>query len=192
MSFLDWPVDRNSLSKSTLRRRKATALQLLARFSHAFDEIKYDLFWDSAMVNAQAWRYGCRRCVTVYGGLVRHPAMSACGIALMLAHETGHHLGGLPRDPDLRWPAWQGQADYWAASQGMPKVFGRDAAGLTLRGAKQIATLHEEFSEIDSEPDISAALRTAIFLAGARGVSIPGLLQDAFDRMIEERSRSDD
>lgn len=192
MSFLDWPVERKKPSERTQRRRRATAVRLIDKFAHVFSEINYDLFWDSAIINAQAWRLGRRQRVTIYGGLVRHPAITACGLALMLAHETGHHLGGPPLDPDLRWATWQGQADYWAASQGMPRVFGPDAVGLTLGGAKQIAALHVEFSEIDSEPDISAQERSAIFWAGAHGECIPTFLQESFNRMLEERNRSDD
>jgi hypothetical protein len=189
MSFLDWPVEQGSLSKRAQQRRKAVALRLIDRFAGTFSEIDYDLFWESSIINSQAWRLGnCQR-VTIYGGLVRHPAITACGIALMLAHETGHHMGGHPRDPDLRWPTWQGQADYWAASHGMPRVFGPDAARLTLRGAQQIAALHEAFSEIDSEPDIPAEMRTAIFRAGALGEDISRLLREAFKQMLEERNR---
>jgi hypothetical protein len=189
MSFLGWPVERESLSKRAQQRRKAIAVRLIDLFARTFSEVEYDLFWESSMINSQAWRLGNRRCVTVYGGLVRHPTITASGIALMLAHETGHHMGGRPLDPDLRWPTWQGQADYWAASQGMPSVFGLDAAKLTRRGAKQIAALHQEFSAIDSEPDIPAEKRTTIFRAGALGEDITWLLQEAFEQMLNERNR---
>ncbi len=110
----------------------------------------------------------------------------------LLAHETAHHLGGPPHDPDLRWPTWQGQADYWAASEGMPKIFGPAARGLTLRGAKQIASLHAEFSEIDSEPDISAQERSAIFSAGANGENISALMEELFNRMLAERNKPEE
>jgi hypothetical protein len=192
MTFLDWPIEQETLSKRAQQRRKAIAVRLIDQFAGTFSEIEYDLFWDSSIINAQAWRLGSRQRVTIYGGLVRHPAITASGVALMLAHETGHHLGGPPLDPDLRWPTWQGQADYWAASQGMPKVFGQEAARLTLRGAKQIDAVHAEFSKIDSEPDISPQERLIIFLAGAHGKCIPTFLQESFNRMLEERNRSDD
>jgi hypothetical protein len=183
MSFLGWPIERHQSSKRTQRRRKAVAHYLMDRFAIAFSAIEYDLFWDTPIINAQAWRQGSVRRVTVYGGLVRHPAITTCGLALVLAHETGHHLGGLPLDPDLRWPTWQGQADYWAATQGMPKVFGDLACRLTLRGAKQIAALHSEFSTDDDEPDISLAERLEIFRTGAMGAGAPACLEAAFGRM---------
>jgi hypothetical protein len=185
MSFLDWPVEHHQSKERTQRRRRATALRLISQFTKAFQEVEYDLYWDAPIINAQAWRLGRRRCVTVYGGLVRHPSITACGLALMLAHETGHHFGGPPLDPDLRWPTWQGQADYWAAAEGMPKVFGRDAYRLTLRGAKEIIALHRDFS--GDEADITPDERLAIFRAGALGEIAPTCLQAAFDRMIKDR-----
>ncbi len=192
MTFLDWPTEQEVLSRRARQRRRAIAVRLIDQFADTFSDIQYDLFWESSFVNAQAWRSGSQRRVTVYGGLVRHPAITAPGLALMLAHETGHHLGGAPRDPDLRWAAWQGQADFWAASTGMAKVFGHEAARLTIRGARQIAALHAAFSEIDGEPDIPAQERSAIFLAGAQGKSIAAFLEQSFNRMLQERNRPDD
>jgi hypothetical protein len=39
---------------------------------------------------------------------------------------------------------WQGQADYWAAKEGMPRVFGHDARRLTLRGDASLQTVSEQ------------------------------------------------
>jgi hypothetical protein len=183
------PLEHSSSSNSVLlKRRRMVALWLISRFSNVFANIQYDLLWDVPIINAQAWCSGNRR-VTVYGGLARYPSITASGFALMLAHETGHHLGGGPLDPDLRWPTWQGQADYWAAAEGMPKVFGLKACRLTLRGAKQIASLHAAFCDEGGEPDITPLERTAIFRAGALGETAPICLQAAFDRMQETRKR---
>jgi hypothetical protein len=185
MSFLDWPTEEMLPSRRAQQHRRRVVSELFKKFHQAFPEVTYELLWESPTVNAQAWRLGPARFVRVYGGLVRHRAISKCGLALMLAHETGHHLGGLPRDPDLRWPTWQGQADYWAASEGMPRVFGRHARRFTLRGAKEIVTLHRDFS--GDEADVTADERLTIFRTGARGEIAPSCLQAAFERMTKDQ-----
>lgn len=189
MSFIDWPVEDDQPSEPGQRRRQIIALDLISQFASTFEEVEYELYWGTPVINAQAWRLGGRRRVRVYGGLVRHPSITKCGLALMLAHETGHHLGGLPLDPDLRWPTWQGQADYWAAAEGMPRVFGQHASRITLKGAKEIVALHRDFS--GDEVDVTPEERLQIFRAGALGEIAPTCLQAAFDRIINDRiSRS--
>ena len=123
MSFLNWPTEETLPSRRAQRQRRRVLSDLFDKFHREFPEVTYELIWDSPTVNAQAWRLGSARYVRVYGGLVRHPTITKYGLALMLAHETGHHLGGLPHDPAMPWMTWQGQADYWAASDG-------DAEGL--------------------------------------------------------------
>jgi hypothetical protein len=105
-------------------------------------------------------------------------------LALMLAHETGHHLGGLPRDPAMPWLTWQGQADYWAASVGMPQIWGARARAATLRAARELLELHEAFERKldDDEPDLTADCRYRIWCAGAQGEGMPECALGAFVR----------
>jgi hypothetical protein len=182
MSFLNSPVEQTQLSQRVRLRRKALALSLLDQFGRAFPEITYELFWESPTVNAQAWRLGPARYVRVYGGLVRHSAITKYGLTLMLAHETGHHLGGLPRDPAMPWLTWQGQADYWAARTAMPRIWGPRACGATLRAAREIVELHKMVaSQIeDDEPDLSPDCRYCIFRSGALGEAMPSCALEAF------------
>jgi hypothetical protein len=187
MNFLGWPVEHHASSERARRRRRAVALRIMSRFAQTFVGIEYDLLWENPTINAQAWILGQDRHVTVCGGLVRHPAITVYGVSLMLAHETGHHLAGPPFDPDLRFLSWQGQADYWAAKEGMPRVFGNGARRLTLRGAREIAALHAEFLDAESQPDLPVPDRSEIFRAGAFGESPPVCLHKAFDRLLERR-----
>lgn len=183
MTFLNWPSERGPLDRPA-SRRKRMAIDLLALFGRIFPDIAYDLLWDSPTINAQAWRFGNARRVRVYGGLVRHLAVTRPGLALMIAHETGHHLGGLPRDPEIRWMSWQGQADYWAARTAMPLVFGARARQATLRGAREIVKLHEQLMPLfeGDEPDLSARCRYCIFRAAASGLEIPTCAQVEYRR----------
>jgi hypothetical protein len=175
MSFLNWPIEQSAPDWNRWRHRKYMAMDLLRHFQRAFPEVAYQLLWISPTINAQAWISGAAKNVTIYGGLVRHPDLTRSGLALSIAHETGHHLGGSPRDPEVRWMTWQGQADYWAARTGMPRVFGERARNMTYRGARQIANLQRELSHLmdGDEPDISAQCRNRIFLAGVSRVEIP-------------------
>lgn len=186
MSLFNWPSEEKLPSQRVQQQRRRIAQELLDRSSRAFPEITYELIWESPTINAQAWRLGSARYVRVYGGLVRHRAITKCGLALMLAHETGHHLGGSPRDPAMPWLTWQGQADYWAASIGMPRIWGPQARGMTLRGAREIVELHRLFAIQfdDDEPDLSPDCRYCIFRSGALGQEMPPCGQVALSQIL--------
>jgi len=188
MNFLNWPVEEVLPSRRVQQQRRRVVVDLLDKFGLEFPEISYELLWESGTINSQAWRLGSARYVRVYGGLVRHPKITLPGLALMLTHETGHHLGGPPYDPDMPWISWQGQADYWAASVGMKKVFGPHARKMTLRGARQILELHKDFLGAleEDHPDLSSECRHNIFMAGATGRAMPDCATKAFSRLSDE------
>jgi len=183
MTFLDWPQEIDRPPRAADARRKRTAEDLIARFATAFPQIDYTLVWGSKLLNAQAWRLGEQRNVYVYGGLVRHPLITRPGLALTIAHETGHHLGGEPRDPLLSWMSWQGQADYWAASVGMRAVFGAEAEGLIIKGARQIGALQRVIAEmLGEEPaEFRPRARAALFRAGLRHAGLPRFALQALE-----------
>jgi Zn-dependent protease with chaperone function len=117
VSFLQWPKEELKLTSRQQQWRHRMILELLEAFGRAFPRITYELLWESSSINAQAWRLGAARYVRVYGGLARHPIVTKSGLALMLAHETGHHLGGPPSDPATPWLTWQGQADFFTRTE---------------------------------------------------------------------------
>ena len=174
MTLFDGPVEPIT-SNVNQHVRNRMALSLLSQFSGAFPTISYNLVWPSRSINAQAWRMGSNRYVSVYGGLVRHPRINRAVLALAVAHETGHHLGGRPKDPDRKWMSWQGQADYWAASVGMHRIFGSRAAAVTLRAVKQFVKFHDELEALfgDDEPDLSSQCRYQIFCAALARQEMP-------------------
>lgn len=56
--------------------------------------------------------------VVMFGGLARHPMMTAEGFMLVACHEVGHHLGGFPRyNQNQDWPSTEGQSDYFATAK---------------------------------------------------------------------------
>lgn len=80
--------------------------------------------WKNNTVNASAqqmWKYWI---VNMYGGLARHPAVSADGFAMVVCHELGHHLGGAPRYTG--WASNEGQADYFGSMKCFRRVYEND------------------------------------------------------------------
>ena len=191
MSFLHWPTEDALPSPRAQQHRRRVVTELFKKFSQAFPQVTYELLWESPTINAQAWRLGSARYVRVYGGLVRHRAISKFGLALMLAHETGHHLGGSPRDPAMPWLTWQGQADYWAASVGMPQIWGEHARMATLKAARELLELHEMFERQleDDEPDLTAECRYRIWCAGALGEGMPECAMAEFASISDNECR---
>lgn len=73
--------------------------------------------WDNAQANAFAKRSGKTSIVHMFGGLARHPKVTADGFMLVICHEIGHHLGGAVKNPGLFGKSWasnEGQSDLFA------------------------------------------------------------------------------
>ncbi|MBU8874031.1 M56 family metallopeptidase [Reyranella sp. MMS21-HV4-11] len=115
---------------------------MLRRFQATFPGILYDLELGVDVANAQAFVEGGRKRVRLYGGLVRHRNIGSAGLATVLAHETGHHLGGPPHLPTNRSLSSEERATEWALSIGLPTVFGiRTAQRIASSGCKQLQAL---------------------------------------------------
>jgi hypothetical protein len=86
--------------------------------------------WNDGTVNAFARQYGNIMEVNMFGGLARHHAITADAFALVVCHETGHHLGGLPKKiwwgGMVMWAANEGQSDYWGTLKCLRKYFEED------------------------------------------------------------------
>lgn len=115
--------------------------KLLDQFKASYPEVVFDVDWKSQTVNAQAWiawfGYG-RRHVRVYGGLVRHKAIRAEGVSLVLAHEAGHHYGGPPIYPRSGGLSCEGRADYWGVKDGLRTVWRGDYLPKTASAIEQM------------------------------------------------------
>lgn len=88
--------------------------------------------WENDRVNAHATRDDNNNpVIVVRGGLARHGEITKDGLTLILCHELGHHYGGAPksfrgRSNKRSWSSAEGQADYFASSKCMPKIFEAD------------------------------------------------------------------
>lgn len=95
--------------------------------------LRIERLWSNPKVNASAHREGDDYVITMYGGMARHPKSTPDSFALVLCHEFGHHLGGSPTytGSDM---ASEGQADYFAASKCMRRVFNEEDNVSIVRG----------------------------------------------------------
>ena len=96
--------------------------------ARCFPGIHYDIYWETRLMNAQAYIGEKGRSVRLYGGLGRHREVGVEGIAFALAHETGHHLGGPPHHPSYTTISSEERANAWAEETGLPLVFGEVVA----------------------------------------------------------------
>jgi hypothetical protein len=89
--------------------------------------LSIDRKWDDPTVNASSNQSWGTWTVTMYGGLARRPEMTEDGLALVMCHEFGHHLGGFPFYGMMgRWAASEGQADYFATDVCAKKIWGSE------------------------------------------------------------------
>lgn len=80
--------------------------------------------WYDETINAFAVREPGLWSVFINGGMARAAGMNKDGLAFILCHEIGHHLGGAPRTFKYDgWPSSEGQADYWAGSKCLKKYY---------------------------------------------------------------------
>lgn len=142
MPFLDASVPKRLLwpLQAPWPRRRARAL--IKRFAKCYPEISYDVEPAVALANAQAFLESGRMRVRLFGGLVRHRRIGSAGLAVVLAHETGHHLGGPPYLVPYRWLSSEDSATAWAQTVGIVRVFGTaQAAHVWRRGLLQLEAI---------------------------------------------------
>lgn len=81
--------------------------------------------WTDNTVNASAQRSGTTYIINMYGGLARHPEISADGFMLVACHEMGHHLAGAPKNGGWfgSWASNEGQSDYFAGLRCLRQIW---------------------------------------------------------------------
>lgn len=91
--------------------------------------------WDNPTVNASAQRSGSDYVLNMYGGLARHETITQDGMALVVCHEMGHHIGGAPKyDGGSDWASNEGQSDYFANLKCLRRMFADE--GMAFTGPK--------------------------------------------------------
>lgn len=128
--------------------------------------------WTDGTVNARAIPEGNKWILKLYGGMARHPEMTADGYALVVCHELGHHLGGAPKKT-FRWATSEGQADYFATLKCLRKMFLNDDNRAALKGKKYSLKLINSCKEAwPNKEDYYICVRS-----GAAGLSLANVFK---------------
>lgn len=101
-------------------------------------QLKLVLEVENDKVNAQALREDNNWLIVVYGGIVNHPQVTAAELTLVLCHELGHHLGGVPTASRAGWSSCEGQADYWSALSCFKRLRPQDDAAQVALNLTQL------------------------------------------------------
>jgi len=119
---------------------KRWATDLINYHQNFYPEVEFHLKWEDNTVNAYAWRENGKKHVAILGGLVRYKSMETEGVAVVLAHELGHHYAGRDRQD---YPlSCEGQADYEGVRDLMRKIwFGQQYIEVSLKGIPQLGAL---------------------------------------------------
>lgn len=135
--------------------------------------------WESSVVNAGTLRNGKEIIVKLYGGYARHSMITEDGYALVICHELGHHLGGLPRKiydatGEVAWPSVEGQADYFATLKCLRKVFREDNNVEAVKNLSIPDYIKEKCSEpFEEEWEKALCMRTTM-----AGIAIANISAD--------------
>lgn len=132
--------------------------------------------WTDGTVNAYAQQVGKEWRVMMYGGLARHETITADGLALVVCHEIGHHIGGAPRKAGIfssPWASNEGQADYFATLKCLRRVWGSHNNEEIIKNMEVPKTLADACGAQNVwNPDYALCVR-----GGMAGMSVAKLFQ---------------
>lgn len=144
-------------------------------------KLVFDINLEDERVNASCSRDDDNNPILrIRGGLLRHPDMNEEVLNFLLCHELGHYMGGAPksfRGASIKrsWSSVEGQADYFAATKCLPKIY---SEALTIYDAQKSSLIKDRVKsicegEVCSKVVYSGLLATRFFASLKSGGAIP-------------------
>jgi hypothetical protein len=165
-------LDANEKSRQNFDELvQSTLIYWDSHISNAGGKLRIDSDWESSVLNGYAKREGNDWILEVPGGFYRHSATTSDGFLALLCHEIGHHLGGAPFKPNISWMSQEGQADYFAASYCLPKMWER-ADNASFQQKTEVSQSLRALCEVKFENRGMADLCVRIGMAGFSFVEI--------------------
>jgi len=131
-AFESYAVDRETFRQLIDRLTEVYA----PIFASRGQTLKIYPMWKAGTVNAFAFRLRKLAQVYAFGGLARYPNMTADAYTMVLCHEIGHHLGGVPKIEKLFGLVTmsnEGEADYFASLKCARAVWNHDDNAAIVR-----------------------------------------------------------
>jgi hypothetical protein len=99
----------------------STVKYLFSLYKSFYPDINFYLDWEKTELNAYSFVHYGQKHVIVSGGLVRTGCLQMEGLAVIIAHEIGHLIGGSP--DDVNGFSCEAQSDYFGIGVVMREVF---------------------------------------------------------------------
>jgi hypothetical protein len=108
------------------------------------NEIVIQLDALSPRVNAEINKIDNGVVIQIMGGMLKHQAMNADTLLVLLCHEIGHFLGGPPLKSRNGWSSTEGQSDYFSGLR-CARSLGMDNQAFT-QGALRLTAIYAEIN----------------------------------------------
>ncbi len=136
--------------------------------------------WDDGTVNAYASQSGRTWSINLFGGLARHQETTPDSFAMVVCHEMGHHIGGLPKKTSWFGPMWassEGQADYYSSAKCVKRYFAEDNNVAIVAEMKIDPIADAKCNQVFSGPEEVAMCKRAAMA----GLGLGKLFEDLLD-----------
>jgi hypothetical protein len=147
--------------------------------------------WTDGTVNAYAQQSGKNWKVSMFGGLARHETITEDGMALVVCHEIGHHIGGAPRKVSpwsSPWASNEGQADYFATLKCLRRVWDQDNNQEVIANM----TVPESLAKACGQAHVWSADYAVCIRGGMAGMSVSKLFQALRSSTVEPKFETPD
>lgn len=188
---------QNLLNKSRVERLINRAyVKLGPEFKSAGLKLTIFNHWADNTLNAYAQRdhtkTPVRAEIHLFGGLSRASHMTYDGLAMVLCHEAGHHLGGRPLKNwlgNVDWAASEGQSDYFASLKCMRLMFS-DEDNIAVVKKMQINSIARiKCHSMYKNPQDEALCLRSVMAGESLAKTLSALRQDNFPPRITTKDR---
>lgn len=190
---LKFPIQGNKFKSNTSRPSELIRYQnIIENFEDTWKEVLNSDFGKKLIINInledERVNASCSRdddnnpILKIRGGLLRHPLMNEDVLNFILCHELGHFMGGAPKSfrgntEKRSWSSVEGQADYFAVTKCLPRIYSENIAFLDSKKSNMIKDQMKSIcrGEVCSKIVYAGLLTSRFFASLKRGETAPSI-----------------